>query len=258
MSTELLGPARDPSCAPRRDAIVDAVPGNDLNISVARKVAISIDVPATDELALVLLSPSSAERLIDSLQAAVRQVNARGRPADEFLRDVVEPALELLGLNDAASRALLMGTAAVESELKHVRQLGGGPARGYFQMEPDTALDLLRWLERPAQSRYLQAIFDHHPPAHRPGFLAMYPNVNKTLVDDPIFAAMLARLRYRWIPTPLPDASDVAGMAKYWKRHYNTRRGKGTVEKFVERFALVADALAVRERDIAQQEGRHA
>lgn len=30
----------------------------------------------------------------------------------------------------------------------------------------------------------------------------------------------------------LPKAGDVAGMAKYWKKHYNTLLGAGTVEEY--------------------------
>src|SRR4030042_333946 len=37
----------------------------------------------------------------------------------------------------------IFGTALVESNLKNVKQKGGGPALGYFQMEPATRKDII-------------------------------------------------------------------------------------------------------------------
>ena len=38
---------------------------------------------------------------------------------------------------------LIMGTAAQESGFTYIKQLGGGPALGMFQVEPATAEDIL-------------------------------------------------------------------------------------------------------------------
>ena len=46
-------------------------------------------------------------------------------------------------LNTSPAIDLLMGTCAQESHMgTYLRQLGGGPALGIFQMEPFTFLDL--------------------------------------------------------------------------------------------------------------------
>ena len=42
------------------------------------------------------------------------------------------------------------------------------------------------------------------------------------------------RLKYRRDRKAIPSASDIEGQAKYWKRVYNTRLGKGTIEHFLE------------------------
>jgi hypothetical protein len=47
------------------------------------------------------------------------------------------------------------------------------------------------------------------------------------------YATAIARLVYRRRPEPLPEASDTPGLAAYWKAHYNTPRGKGRPETFV-------------------------
>ena len=39
---------------------------------------------------------------------------------------------------------LVMATGLVESRFKYIRQLGTGPARGFFQIEPTTCVDTNR------------------------------------------------------------------------------------------------------------------
>jgi hypothetical protein len=244
MSTKLLGPAKDPRDCAERSVIVDAIPGRQMTPTLRDKVVISIDVVQEYDLGLIIMTPPVADRLIESLRSAVRVTTTPAAiwTAEDFLRDVVEPALDLLRMNSASARALLMGTAAVESDLTHVRQIGGGPARGFFQMEPATALDILRWVD--GRHPYLRKILGVDPDP-----LGVGPDIDiaELLETADIFAAAMARLHYRRIPAALPDADDVQGLAEYWKRYYNTRLGKGTVAKFVAKFALVADALAARE-----------
>ena len=38
------------------------------------------------------------------------------------------------------------------------------------------------------------------------------------------------------MPEKLPNSYDIEGLAKYWKKYYNTEGGKGTVEKFIEKY----------------------
>jgi hypothetical protein len=63
---------------------------------------------------------------------------------ETFVSDVIRPVLRALGLDQDLSAAteLLLGTALQESSLVHRVQLGGGPARGLFQMEPNTHDDI--------------------------------------------------------------------------------------------------------------------
>lgn len=50
------------------------------------------------------------------------------------------------------------------------------------------------------------------------------------------YATAMCRVYCRRAPAPLPDATDIQGMAAYWKQHCNTPQGKGTVEEFAEKF----------------------
>ncbi len=54
-----------------------------------------------------------------------------------FQTTIVQPVLAALGTWSLESEMLLMGTAAHESLLIYTHQIGG-PALGYFQMEPAT------------------------------------------------------------------------------------------------------------------------
>ena len=58
--------------------------------------------------------------------------------------DAFSTELEDVNLTSEAAQALLEQTAAHESMgFKHKKQLKGGPARSYFQVEPDTAYDIV-------------------------------------------------------------------------------------------------------------------
>ena len=46
--------------------------------------------------------------------------------------------------------------------------------------------------------------------------------------------AVFCRLKYKRDKYPLPLIGDLEGQAKYWKRVYNTKLGKGTIEHFME------------------------
>ena len=127
----------------------------------------------------------------------------------------VDPAL----CSDAAVN-LLLGTAAQESGLgEYIRQLGGGPALGVFQMEPAT----FDWLRDKYSLKY---------PAALQGRMA------EELEWDLFLSILTARLRYRVVPEALPSSSNTLALALYWKKHYNTPAGAGTVEQFEKNYAL--------------------
>ncbi len=146
-----------------------------------------------------------------------------GMNAEQFRQYVIRPALVWLGMDSPAAEALLLGTAAQESGLGcYLRQVGGGPALGVFQMEPATYRDI--W------SRFV---------ATRPeiaGRLASrWPQTPEpeAMVTDLFLAAVMCRLHYRRVTAPLPEADDIAGLAAYWKRHYNTPAGAGSEAEFL-------------------------
>jgi len=153
------------------------------------------------------------------LQKFLMGINTRN------LRDLIINVLTDVGLYSEDTEELLMLTAAVESNLGHyLNQNGGGPARGIFQMEPTTEQD----------------IFDNYL-VYNPSLLkkvreyqGLFPE--KEMVYNLAYQIIMARIHYLRVPERLPSTDDIEGVADYWKRYYNTYKGKGTVEKAVKKY----------------------
>ncbi len=141
---------------------------------------------------------------------------------DEFLAEVVAPALTALDLDSQAARELLLGTALQESALRNIQQMGG-PALGYFQMEPATHDDI--WENflayRPDLAARVKALLPDGEP------------LASDLLTCPVYAAAMARVKYYRCPAPLPAAGDLEAQAAYYKRWYNTPGGAATVAEYM-------------------------
>ncbi len=61
-----------------------------------------------------------------------------------FREQIIRPVLVRLDMHSEAAENLVLGTAIHESNLTHLVQLGGGPALGFYQMEPATEWDLIK------------------------------------------------------------------------------------------------------------------
>lgn len=143
--------------------------------------------------------------------------------AEDFRAAIIDPTLHHLGLYSPAASNLLLGTALVESGLEHRKQIGGGPARGLFQIEPATFHDVYgRYLKRkPTLLARVNELLD-------PGYWAPVGQ----LENNDRLGCAIARIRYLYDPKPLPDANDIPALAEVWVRVYNAG-GRGTIEKFV-------------------------
>jgi hypothetical protein len=128
--------------------------------------------------------------------------------------DLISRTLVEIGLHSQEAVDLLLGTAAQESQFgTYLRQLGGGPALGAFQVELVTFDDLqfryANWVPFVLQDR-------HH----------------KELEWDLKLGIIVARLKYYSCPGPVPLT--LRGQARYWKKYYNTEAGAGTVDEYLE------------------------
>lgn len=146
---------------------------------------------------------------------------------EAFLTTVIRPTLMEIGLHTTAAEQLLLGTAMQESDLVHRRQMGDGPARGYFQMEPATHNDI--WQNFLKFKKEL---------GNKVAALLKSPAADKIaeLEHNDRYACAMARVHYFRVSEALPPANDIAAMARYWKQHYNTPLGAGKPSEFVAKW----------------------
>lgn len=138
---------------------------------------------------------------------------------------IIRPTLKHLGLESEAAVELLLGTAIQESSLTYLTQLGSGPAKGLFQMEPATHDDI--WSNYLAYREELGVKVAKTCNRHRLGQA-------DEMVGNLWYATAMARVHYLRVPHPLPAPGDVDAMAAYWKSFYNTHEGAGTEEEYIE------------------------
>lgn len=150
----------------------------------------------------------------------------------EIKHDIIAPTLKEIGLYSDTALNLLTGTGLVESGFRVTAQSGGGPALGWFQMEPATYGDIwqnyLRY--RPDLAVLIESIAGDKQP------------VVSDLQTNPRFAAAMCRVKYLRSPLPLPQ-NTAFNLCQYWKYVYNTELGKGQVDdRHISLFQAAIDA----------------
>ena len=158
---------------------------------------------------------------------------------------VVRPALQAVpSFWTPAAEDLIMGTAAQESRLTYLDQKEAsgrrpqiGPGIGLWQMEAATHADLWRWIRsRPGLGLQILVAAGVRTRDASPFEVELWH-----LHGNLRYACIMARALYRRRPEPLPPAGNVPAYAAYWKQHYNTPKGRGTVAQFVKNYQLVAE-----------------
>jgi hypothetical protein len=143
---------------------------------------------------------------------------------EHFLDEVVIPTLKELDMYSEEACLLVVGTAIQESRLHYLKQIPSGIAKGVCQMEEATHDDI--W------DNFL---------AYKPEIKAKVmglANPTMDLVDqlkgNLYYSVAMCRIHYYRVSEALP--SDLKGMAKYWKKYYNTPLGAGTEEEFIHNY----------------------
>lgn len=150
------------------------------------------------------------------------------------LRMVVEDALTGLDLYSLKATLLVLATQYVESLVgtrQHLYQIGGGPARGLWQIEEATHESI--WIhhlaarpDRVLRVFRLLGLLGNLPSCPEPprtplGAKAWADRLwPEAVVGNLYYGAAMCRLKYRMISAPLPADPDDA--AAYWQRYYNT------------------------------------
>ncbi len=145
----------------------------------------------------------------------------------EEIRRLIKEVLQNINLYSKNAEELLMMTAAVESNMgEYLYQKGAGNARGIWQMEPSTEQDI--------KDNYLV----YHPTLMKRVMEYQSLYQDEEMVYNLAYQIAMARVHYLRVKTKLPEATDLQGLAEYWKLYYNSYKGKGTVDKALRKYIL--------------------
>ena len=139
------------------------------------------------------------------------------------IKEIVEGTLYKLDMYSDDALSLIMRTGWAESGYRALRQYKG-PAIGFWQVELATIQDTLdNYVEyRPHIMEVLTT-------------LGLEPeDLEFSVLSSIALQAAFCRLKYRRDSKPIPSWDNMKAQAKYWKRVYNTKLGKGTVEHFID------------------------
>ncbi len=141
---------------------------------------------------------------------------------------VIRPTLEYLGEYSLAAQTLLMATAAMESELGFHLKNDQNQGLGVYQISPRSHQYLWnRYLAKdPDMASKVRGLASQHE------FL-MSPH--SELATNLRYATAIAWMMYKRKGKTLPEAEDIAGMAKFWRRHFHSRP-QASVNAFMERY----------------------
>jgi hypothetical protein len=145
----------------------------------------------------------------------------------QFRSLIVEPVLSKLRLYSKNAEELLVFTCAAESLGGTYLQQVKGPAVGIYQMEPITYTDI--WVNYIRARNQLATLMAIHYGCNK------IPEVER-MIYDLHFATAMARIHYLRMPGNLPDAKDIDGIWDYYKKYYNTEKGKAKKEDSIKKY----------------------
>ncbi|MCH8327200.1 MAG: hypothetical protein IID15_01580, partial [Candidatus Marinimicrobia bacterium] len=133
---------------------------------------------------------------------------------------------------------LVLRTGVVESLYLFRTGFNEAPERGFWQIHPETASDILfRYLDRPSKHelrRRTELLLGYSI-----GRLENDPQLlQQELHDNDILGVALCRIWYVMSPYQIPSADDLVAQGELWKKWFNTDQGSGTVDYFVTTVTL--------------------
>tara|TARA_R100000458_G_scaffold27757_1_gene25358 strand:+ start:5060 stop:5524 length:465 start_codon:yes stop_codon:yes gene_type:complete len=143
------------------------------------------------------------------------------------MKETIKEVLTKMKMLSPAAEELIYMTGMAESGYKALKgYTKGNPALSFWQIEPATAEDILENF-----ASFRPVIKDR---LARLGLVWENRMDSSYLKYNMALAIAMCRLKYWRCSDPLPMPGDIEGMAKYWKKVYNTEEGKGTIKHFIE------------------------
>ena len=143
------------------------------------------------------------------------------------IKEIAEYALYKLDCYSDDALALVVRTGMAESGYRALRGYGEvNPAIGFWQIEPATMYDIMRnyLVYRPKYSKAMEGL----------GMELRGEDIEMSVMANMAVQAALCRLHYRRDSKPIPSWDDLEAQGEYWKRVYNTIKGRGTVKHFIK------------------------
>ena len=146
------------------------------------------------------------------------------------IKEIISDTLKDIDLHSDEAVSLIYNTGLVESRYEYLKQIKG-PAKGLWQCESWVAVDICKnylkyrepLMKKVAKACKLEWKYFLDPKESE------WENILTTNISAQI---AMCRLHYRRVPKPLPKT--IEEQASQWKVYYNTSKGKGTVEKFLQ------------------------
>ncbi|GGD63581.1 hypothetical protein [Caballeronia grimmiae] len=144
---------------------------------------------------------------------------------NDVLRTAIEPALAILPhqMDTPEARVMLLSIGLQESRFAVRRQMGGGPARGFWQCEQGTQSSrggVWGFFLHPASRYWMSVLCAARGIAFTPA--AIYNALDK----DDVLAAGVARLGLFTDPRRLPATDDVVGSWALYQRVWRPGKPK--------------------------------
>ena len=156
---------------------------------------------------------------------------------DFVLNYILPAAYSLLpeSMHSPRSTAMLLAIGLQESGFRHRRQVGGGPARGYWQFEPGPSAAVHGVLRHDASRPHIGPVLSQF--GYEPTVTSCYAAIE----HNDILAACFARLLLFTLPDALPDKGEAG---KGWDQYLAAwRPGKPKPDTWQGNFHAAWDCL---------------
>ena len=140
------------------------------------------------------------------------------------IKEIIEWGLKEMNLYSEDAADLVFKTGMAETGYKAIKQYGGGPALGFWQVEPATINDTIENYVKYRSKLEKLLISLGYDETHS----------EMRVMSNIALQVAFCRLKYKRDKYALPKANDLKAQAEYWKRVYNSHLGKGTIKHFME------------------------
>jgi len=157
------------------------------------------------------------------------------------IRRIIDDVIVKMDMYYPEASDMVFYTGAYESKYEKIFQDNNGPARSFWQEEPPTVLDHFNnYLLFPENRSKLLKIKGACGLVIHPDYFTE-SEISWLLTTNLAFAIAMCRIDYYRTSYRMP--SDPYEMAYIYKTEYNSKKGKGDIDEFVETYHIFKKKL---------------